>query len=148
MGDTSFSCTGRNLYYKGDNRGNAVCSIMVEGERCSVKGFTDTDDIIDYSLVSHGYEKEGCDPLVGQIAPHLDAGGSDKKRYFVKAKLELRKEAAYLMCHIDGFRTSYATLSPDEVRKVLRGEEAETELGNTVQRLTSFGDGSVAHHDR
>merc|ERR1712032_1282679 len=45
-------------------------------------------------------------------------------------------------------KTSYVALSPDDARKVLRGENVETHSGNTSHRITSFGDGSVAHHDR
>ena len=40
MGDTSYSNMKADQAYSGDNRGDAVCEIVVDGDRCVVRGRT------------------------------------------------------------------------------------------------------------
>jgi len=113
MADTSFSDVKANRFYQGDNRGSAVCAIEFNGRAWSVRGQTDKDQCIDYTV---GQEHRGCDPLVGRFTKP----DSEGKVFFVKAKL-CGEGSGYLLSRAQGFTYEYVLLSAAEVKGAIQG---------------------------
>mmetsp|Transcript_78542 Transcript_78542/g.188414 ORF Transcript_78542/g.188414 Transcript_78542/m.188414 type:complete len:662 (-) Transcript_78542:58-2043(-) len=145
MGDTSYSNMKSDLAYQGDNRGDAVCEIAVEGDKCTVRGRTGATgegrprQVVHY-LVPGG-PTSGGDPHIGVMQPLSDSVPNDA-RFFVKACLPAMegKDARYLLCKVDGFTNTYQEESPDQVLRVFGSQTILKKNATTRRRLTSFGE--------
>lgn len=94
-----------------DNRGEAVSEVIVlPAGRTKVHGVTHDRTPINYTLSMDSMSSGKGDDLVGDLEPE-----SSPTRRFVKARLSNGK---FLMCHVDGYTTSYDVLSEAEVIKV------------------------------
>merc|ERR1719215_364997 len=89
MADTNYSHFGCDLAFSGDDRGLAVCEILIENEACRIHGRTSDGHAIDFSVSG----ADG-DPFVGLVA-EVDDG--DK---VVSAKLRENGEDFYLLCEV------------------------------------------------
>eukprot|EP00439_Symbiodinium_sp_Y106_P081502 s1344_g20.t1 len=147
MGDTSYSCMKSDLAYAGDNRGDAVCEIALEGDTCFVRGRTGyVDGLSDFpASVVHYAAPGGCDgggdPHIGIVQPQSEEVPEDK-RFFVKACLAALEgyDARYLLCKVDGFTNTYQEESPDEVIRIFGSHSILPSNKTTREDITSFGE--------
>ncbi|CAE7268229.1 unnamed protein product [Symbiodinium natans] len=146
MGDTSYSCMKADLAYPGDNRGDAVCEIALEGEKCFVRGFTGyVDGLSCHRQVVHyaapGGADGGGDPHIGIVQPESEEVPEDK-RFFVKACLAALEgyDARYLLCKVDGFTNTYQEESPDEVIRVFGSHCILPSNQSRRLEIASFGE--------
>jgi len=144
MGDTSYSCMKSDLAYAGDNRGDAVCEIAMEGERCVVRGQTGrVDGLSCHRQVVHYYApggpRSGGDPHIGIVQPESEEVPADS-RFFVKACLAALEgyEAKYLLCKVDSFVYTYQEESPDEVIRIF-GSHSVLPENKSRRSDVSFG---------
>jgi len=106
MADTSYSDMKTP-----DNRGEAASIVEVEGARACVTGRLEDKRPIAYTVYS------------GQSGPHPDEdtliGRGDFANWFVKAKIAGTQSAEpqYMLCHVEGFKYEYKTLSEVETKK-------------------------------
>eukprot|EP00928_Gymnodinium_smaydae_P047345 TRINITY_DN31592_c0_g1_i1.p1 TRINITY_DN31592_c0_g1~~TRINITY_DN31592_c0_g1_i1.p1 ORF type:complete len:728 (-),score=133.43 TRINITY_DN31592_c0_g1_i1:16-2082(-) len=150
MGDTSFSSMGSNKAYKGDNRGESVCAIMVEEGGCAIKGRAGSpDQVMDYVVYPDATLDEN---LIGRLIPEQEGEAEQGEQdcgtlqhtlargCFVKAKLDPRdgeKESRYLTCRVDGFRYAYY----EETEKELKDLFGLTATVSTVKSRIELDDG-------
>mmetsp|Transcript_30917 Transcript_30917/g.72483 ORF Transcript_30917/g.72483 Transcript_30917/m.72483 type:complete len:656 (-) Transcript_30917:146-2113(-) len=146
MGDTSYSCMKSDLAYAGDNRGDAVCEIALEGDTCFVRGRTGyVDGLSCHRQVVHYAAPGGCDgggdPHIGIVQPQSEEVPEDK-RFFVKACLAALEgyDARYLLCKVDGFTNTYQEESPDEVIRIFGSHSILPSNKTTREDITSFGE--------
>jgi len=135
MADTSYSNMKSDLNYKGDNRGDAVCSIAMDGEECNVHGRTGAGEQIINYVVPYG--TGGGDPCIGLSVPA-------DSHFFVKALLAgLQGEMSrYLLCNFDGFKVTYTNESEQNLRTSLFGD-----LGLPHKRELNHERSSSHHFD-
>eukprot|EP00434_Breviolum_minutum_P023232 symbB.v1.2.020490.t1/scaffold1730.1/size104407/3 len=159
MGDTSYSNMKSDLAFPGDNRGDAVCEISIEDDRCMVRGRTGATaegrprQVVHYVVDGHG----SGDPHIGVMQRASDSVPLDAC-FFVKACLPAMegKDARYLLCKVDGFTNTYQEESPDEVLRVFGSQSVLRKNATTRRRITSHGeefgasflgaDGDVVEH--
>lgn len=144
MADTSFSQMKSDLAYTGDNRGDAVCEVTIEGARCSVRGRTDTGrgagprQVIQYKVPG----RTCGDQRIGMVQPVSEEVPANE-RFFVKAFLPALEgqPGRYLLCKVDGFTNTYQEGTGLDVDRVFLGSGAQLERNESrISRVTSHGD--------
>ena len=120
QGDTSYSHQAANHYYNGDNRGKAVSVVQFDGSRCTIKGQTENNQQIDYTLSTlRGDSDQKIDPFIGRVADvnlsqntwFGDATSDEHREFFVKSKLAaitnsvVEKPVRYVLNNVQGFET-------------------------------------------
>eukprot|EP00746_Dinoflagellata_sp_MGD_P143691 gnl/MRDRNA2_/MRDRNA2_76486_c0_seq1.p1 gnl/MRDRNA2_/MRDRNA2_76486_c0~~gnl/MRDRNA2_/MRDRNA2_76486_c0_seq1.p1 ORF type:complete len:656 (+),score=102.10 gnl/MRDRNA2_/MRDRNA2_76486_c0_seq1:76-2043(+) len=155
MCDTSYSKMSANTYYKGDNRGDAVSEVILDGVKgtCRVKGRTAEEQIIDYQI-SCNVNESLTDSFVGRMCP-------DDGPFFVKARLPATSSQpvpSYLLNHHEGFRVNAKVLSEDEVHGKTTGTRSRDSTHSEAvppqpklllkksSTLTSTGDSFDLHY--
>lgn len=154
MADTSYSRCGANAAYRGDNRGDAVSDVAVQGRCCTVKGRTDAQpepQVIDYKVPPGG----GGDLHIGAMQP---ASASVEHPFFVKAHLPSLEgtDNRYLLCNVDGFTNTYQEVDETWVVEEFSSTENVPTNRTRTTSLTSCGeefghsfrgyDGEVVQH--
>ena len=114
MGDTSYSDMKGQHYFGGDNRGQAVCEVLIKapgGDNVDGVGGVElsgqtqlSDQKFDFKVCG-----TGSDDLVGKLS-------SDAHAPFAKAALT---DGTYLLCRIDGHKCDYTLASKDEAAKLI-----------------------------
>lgn len=138
MADTSFSQMASNLSFTGDNRGEAVAEVVIEGDDCRIHGRTECRQVIDYRISPSDVRRS--DPLIGKVVV-----GDDENGFFVKAKLAPQPERyarEYLLCHVNGYKTQYKVLSLDAASSVSRSRCRTASSARRPRQLACQGERS------
>jgi len=141
MADTSFSHNAADRYYKGDNRGVAVCDICIkttgEGTDCEVDGQTQTEDQISF-IISQSAKG---DQFVGRLVPPAT------NQYFVKAKIKQENDLpeTYIINSINGYAYDYVTICEQGLEAFEGGKSLEEAVHvcedlQTTKRIYSNND--------
>merc|ERR1719498_2093591 len=113
MGDTSFSQMKSNKYFKGDNRGLAASAVTLHEGKCRIRGYTESNYIVDYVFAPSG--TEDGDIYIGK-SPKTE----DDKKFFVKAKLPVGPgmlEDSYIMCNVNFFTYEYTVMTKSKLKE-------------------------------
>lgn len=140
MADTSYSSMKSDAAFVGDNRGDAVCDILVQGSACSVKGRTGMAMTAGHQVVDYEVPPDGGDPHVGVLQPESENVPKDS-RFFVKAKLPPLegRGTSYLLCRVNGFTNTYQEELESQVLVAL-GAGMPLKKNNSTKEMVSFSD--------
>jgi len=151
MANTSQSHPGAHRWFPGDDRGDAVSDIVIDGLVCRVRGRTEAEQVIDYELGPDG------DCFVGLMQGESSA---EEEQCFVKAKLAALPStpaatmASYLLSrYVENCEVEYAVMSSDDVARRfslpgLPGREPAKFLAqSTFAKMDRDGDGRITRRD-
>jgi len=151
MANTSQSHPGAHRWFPGDDRGDAVSDVVLDGPVCRVRGRTEAEQVIDYELGPDG------DCFVGLMQGESTA---EEEQCFVKAKLAALPStpaatmASYLLSrYVENCEVEYAVMSSDDVARRfslpgLPGREPAKFLAqSTFAKMDKDGDGRITRRD-